>query len=151
MKLHRSLYGNLAPWLVLALSVNSAIAGTPGPCSDTTGTWCGSGGVCTIKVSEATGTTTVDNPAVEVKSDTRIEWSTTSGRFTVTFRAPHPFPNTPSGKFNGAPGHNSGDKATIAHTSPPACYQYSVEHCNGSGVCATIDPKVIVTNVRDGH
>jgi hypothetical protein len=155
MKLHRFVYGNLAFWLVLALSVNSAMAGTPGTCTDVTATPCGSGGVCTIKVSETTGpnpVTTVgnDNAAIQIKSGTRIEWSTSSGSFIVTFAASHPFPSATAGTFAGTPGHNSGDTATIADLSPPVCYQYSVEHC-GSGHCAKIDPKVIVTNVKDGH
>jgi len=151
MKLHRFLYGNLAPWLVLALSVNSAIAGTPGSCPDITGTPCGSGGTCTISVSETGAnpiTSVGGNETILVKSGTKIKWSTSSGSFIVTFAASHPFPSATHGTFAGTPGHLSGAKATLPTGVNRTCYQYSVEHC-GDGHCATIDPKVIVTNVRD--
>jgi len=147
MKRQRFLCGSFAVWFVLSLSVNPAIADTPGTCPDVTGTPCSSGGICTINVSETGGNTTVDKAVVVVQSGTRIEWSTSSGSFIVTFATSHPFHPTTAGTFAGTRGHNSGDTANV----PPGhqvCYQYSVEHC-GNGHCATIDPKVIVTNVRD--
>lgn len=59
MKLHRFVCGIFALGLVLSLSVNSAIAGTPGTCTVVPATPCGSGGTCVVNVSE-TGT----NPAL---------------------------------------------------------------------------------------
>jgi len=126
MKRHRFVYGILAFWLVLSLSVNSAIAGKPRTCAVVPATPCGSGGTCVVNVSE-TGTnphTTVDNNTIKVVSGTRIEWSTTSGSFIVTFGASHPFPAATAGTFVGTPGHNSGETATSTSSSD-VCYQYS--------------------------
>ena len=147
-------------WLVSAVLVNSAIAGTPGqPCKvQSCAKWCGSpgpsGAACWLKVSEANGPTggpvaNVDADPVCVHSDTDIFWYTLEAKsdFTVTFGTTHPFANTPSGVFKGKKVQPAGDTASLPNNSPSVCYQYSVKHCI-NGTCAQIDPKVIVTNVR---
>jgi hypothetical protein len=154
-------YRNVGLSLLLSAAlVSSASAGTPGqPCRvEQCAKWCGEPGAvaCSIRVLESGPTgnavSKVDQPTVCVYSGTEIFWYTLelNSELTVTFGAGHPFPNTPSGQFKGKKGQPSGDTAVLP-SSTAACYQYSVEHCNKHGQCAHIDPKVIVTNVRDGH
>jgi hypothetical protein len=157
MKLSRLVYRNAGlPCLLLAVLVNSAIAGAPGKCADTCTPNCGSassGVPCNVTVSETSGSNpvaTVNRDPICVFSGTKISWSSDPlSDWTVTFGTSHPFPATTHGKFNGKQGHSAGDTASLPNGSPASvCYQYSVEHCINGKKCAQVDPKVIVTNVR---
>jgi hypothetical protein len=145
-------------WVVVAVLANSA-NGAPGSCAKTCRPNCGSYGPhgvpCFVKVSETGGAATVQDP-ICVYAGTDIFWYTSEDQseFTLIFGPQHPFANTSFGtpaKFKGKKGQPSGDTASL---KADACYQYSVQHCINNGQCTpTVDPKVIVTNVRHhkGH
>jgi hypothetical protein len=158
MKLSRFVCRNVGlSWLLLAALVGSAI-GEPGKCLKTCTPNCGSSGPqgvpCSVKVSETGGAATVRDP-ICVYSDTDIYWYTSEYKsdFTLIFGPQHPFANTSFGtpaKFKGKKGQPSGDTASLEADD---CYQYSIQHCINGQCTPTVDPKVIVTNVRHhkGH
>jgi hypothetical protein len=163
MKVSRFVYRQAGLfWLVLALLVNAANAGTPGKCDAVPACVkkCGSSSrACKVQISykgaEATATiqnfTANPNGNICVYSGTKIKWSTKEdGHFTVAFGTDHPFTGTPQGTkatFKGDKANSPSDK-TI-HADHPSCYQYNLELCiDGQQPCKTADPKVIVTNVR---
>lgn len=146
-------------WLVFAVLVNVAVAGTPEQCADACTPNCGnpaSGTPCEVTVSRAmdpnghlVGNAHPDPACVAPK--TKIIWSSLepSSEFTVKFGRVHPFPATTHGKFKGKQGQPVGDVADLPSGVDKACYIYSVKHCI-SGNCVKSDPKVIVTNVKGG-
>jgi hypothetical protein len=139
-------------WFGLAVLANAAFAGS-GSCTDTCTRWCGgSSSPCLVNVSEDSGGLTLSREPICVKSGTKITWYTTKkhSTFTVTFTT-HPFahfgPNvTFIGDDNDKP-DAVGDTTKV----PPgtsACYKYSATHQINNGSIASLDPKVIVSNVR---
>lgn len=162
MRISRFLSPNLFPVLLLpAMLANSAIAGTPGRCSDTScPSYCGTpgagGSACSITVSESRGVANVSSESVCVVSGTKILWSTgeKKSKFRVDF-TDNPFVNTSASGaavFKGKEGHAKGDTAVLPPTLPPgvgtACYQYSAKHKLKGQPWSAADPKVIVTSVR---
>jgi hypothetical protein len=153
MKLSHFVYRNVGlSWLVLAVLVNSA-NGAPGSCDKTCRPTCGTYGPngvpCFVRVSETDGAATVQD-SICVHAGTDIFWYTSEDKseFTLIFGTQHPFANTSTGApaiFKGKKGQPSGDTASLA---ADACYQYSVQHCINGKCTPTVDPKVIVTNVR---
>jgi hypothetical protein len=141
-------------WLVLAVLLSFANA-DPGKCTEPIppcGQTCGRAGShpvsCLVNVSETSVGATVDRDPICVSSGTKIEWFTSESpsRFTVKFGTPHPFnaasPPTYAGNETQSP---TGGKAV---GPAGACYQYSVQHCNGAHCTPVVDPKVIVNSGR---
>jgi hypothetical protein len=148
-------------WLALAVLVNVALAGTD-KCTEvpkcTRADLCGrvASAPCVIRVSEKGGVATVaaqpqlPGGDVCVSPNTEIRWLTLEKKssFIVKFQK-SPFVSSSGSPvtFQGDDLHApQGDK--VIPVPKDACYQYSVTH-SIDGSHATLDPKVIVTNVRD--